>query len=88
VPGAVNLPFEQLLTAERTFRLPADLRAQFERVLRGRRADEVITMCGSGVTACHLLLGMAAAGLEPGRLYAGSWSEWIRDHDRPVATGA
>jgi thiosulfate/3-mercaptopyruvate sulfurtransferase len=44
-------------------------------------------MCGSGVTACHLLLAMAACGLEGGRLYAGSFSEWIRDPARPIATG-
>ncbi len=45
-------------------------------------------MCGSGVTACHLLLAMAVAGLDGGRLYAGSWSEWIRDPARPIKTGA
>jgi thiosulfate/3-mercaptopyruvate sulfurtransferase len=44
-------------------------------------------MCGSGVTACHLLLAMEVARLPPGKLYAGSWSEWIRDPGRPVATG-
>ena len=45
-------------------------------------------MCGSGVTACHLLLAMDVAGLAGGRLYAGSWSEWIRDPARPIETGA
>ena len=45
-------------------------------------------MCGSGVTACQLLLAMAVAGLAGGKLYAGSWSEWIRDPKRPIATGA
>ena len=44
-------------------------------------------MCGSGVTACHLLLAVAIAGLGDGRAYIGSWSEWIRDPNRPVATG-
>ncbi|MGD8921440.1 MAG: sulfurtransferase, partial [Gammaproteobacteria bacterium] len=42
---------------------------------------------GSGVTACLDLLAMELAGLEGARLYAGSWSEWIRDPDRPVAGG-
>jgi len=45
-------------------------------------------MCGSGVTACHNILAMASAGLPGGKLYAGSWSEWIRDPGRPVARGA
>jgi len=44
--------------------------------------------CGSGVTACHHLLAMHVAGLSGARLYAGSWSEWIADPSRPVATGA
>jgi len=87
VPGAVNLPFEKLLTPAGTFAEPAHLRASFKAALGGRRTEDTIAMCGSGVTACHLLLGMAAAGLGGGRLYAGSWSEWIRDPSRPVATG-
>jgi thiosulfate/3-mercaptopyruvate sulfurtransferase len=45
-------------------------------------------MCGSGVTACHLLLALEHAGLSGARLYPGSWSEWIRDPARPVARGA
>jgi thiosulfate/3-mercaptopyruvate sulfurtransferase len=44
-------------------------------------------MCGSGVTACHLLLAMEVAGLGGARLYPGSWSEWSRDPARPVARG-
>ena len=44
-------------------------------------------MCGSGVTACHLLLAVNAAGMGEGRVYIGSWSEWIRDSERPIATG-
>jgi thiosulfate/3-mercaptopyruvate sulfurtransferase len=42
-------------------------------------------MCGSGVTACQGLLALETAGITGGRLYAGSWSEWIRDPTRPVA---
>jgi thiosulfate/3-mercaptopyruvate sulfurtransferase len=51
-------------------------------------ASNVIAMCGSGVTACHNLLALEAAGLPGAKLYAGSWSEWIRDPARAVATGS
>ena len=51
-------------------------------------AKRAIAMCGSGVTACHNLLALEIAGLPGARLYAGSWSEWIRDPGRPVARGA
>jgi thiosulfate/3-mercaptopyruvate sulfurtransferase len=55
----------------------------------GAAADRApICMCGSGVTACQGLLALEAAGVSGGRLYAGSWSEWIRDPARPVARGA
>lgn len=48
----------------------------------------VISYCGSGVTACHNLLALELAGLGPARLYPGSWSQWSRDEDRPIATGS
>jgi thiosulfate/3-mercaptopyruvate sulfurtransferase len=54
----------------------------------GTDANRAIAMCGSGVTACHNLLALEIAGLPGTRLYAGSWSEWIRDPGRPVARGA
>jgi len=47
-----------------------------------------VLMCGSGVTACHLLLAMETAGLSGARIYADSWSGWVSDSSRPVATGA
>lgn len=87
VPGAVNRPFAANL-AEGRFK-PADrLRAELEAVLDGRAAQDMVLMCGSGVTACHLLLAMEAAGLHGARVYAGSWSGWIGDPARPVATRA
>jgi thiosulfate/3-mercaptopyruvate sulfurtransferase len=49
--------------------------------------NEVVVMCGSGVTACHLLLAMEHAGLQGARVYAGSWSGWISDPSRPTARG-
>ncbi len=86
VPGACNLPFTATLTPDGTMLEPERLRNDLTRVLAERNIADVITMCGSGVTACHLLLALSAAGLGDGRLYAGSWSEWIRDGNRPIAT--
>jgi thiosulfate/3-mercaptopyruvate sulfurtransferase len=54
-------------------------------VLGDRAPSEVVHYCGSGVAACHNLLAMEIAGLTGGRLYAGSWSEWIADPNRPIA---
>ena len=87
VPGARNRPFSANVTAAGRFRPPAELRGELTELLGGRGADRLIAMCGSGVTACHLLLAMDVAGLPGGRLYAGSWSEWIRDPARPIRTG-
>jgi len=87
VPGAINLPFTENLAADGRFKEPAVLARRFEQALAGLSAAQAISMCGSGVTACHNLLAMEAAGLTGARLYAGSWSEWIRDASRPVARG-
>jgi thiosulfate/3-mercaptopyruvate sulfurtransferase len=87
VPGAINHPFASNLTAEGRFASPADLRARYERSQSGADDAHTIVMCGSGVTACNLLLAMAAAGKPGALLYEGSWSEWIRDARRPVAKG-
>ena len=85
IPGAVNHPLTANLGADRRFLPPAELEARWRECLAGRRAESVVAMCGSGVTACHNLLSLTVAGLPGGKLYAGSWSEWIRDPRRPVA---
>jgi thiosulfate/3-mercaptopyruvate sulfurtransferase len=88
VPGARNRPFLDNLGADGRF-LPAEvLRQRFDTLLGSAAPSSLIAMCGSGVTACHNLLALEHAGLSGARLYAGSWSEWIRDPRRPVATGA
>lgn len=86
IPGAISLPFAGNLTADAVpvFRSPEALRARFAAM--SADAGEPIVYCGSGVTACHDLLALHAAGLR-GRLYAGSWSEWSSDPSLPVATG-
>jgi thiosulfate/3-mercaptopyruvate sulfurtransferase len=88
VPGARNRPFSANVTPGGRFRQPLELRAELTELLAGRTPERLIAMCGSGVTACQLLLAMEVAGLPGGRLYAGSWSEWIRDPSRPIRTGA
>lgn len=84
VPGARNHPFTTNLDSNGRFLQPASLRERWTGELGGQDPARVISMCGSGVTACHNLLALEVAGLPGGRLYAGSWSEWIRDPARPV----
>jgi thiosulfate/3-mercaptopyruvate sulfurtransferase len=75
MPGAHNLPFNQLLAADGTMLPPDQLRARFAAAgVDGTRP--IITSCGTGVTAAVLTLGLAVTGLPPGALYDGSWSEW------------
>ncbi|AEF99228.1 sulfurtransferase [Methylomonas methanica] len=86
VPKAVNRPFQLNLDNQGLF-LPADqLNTQFQALINGRSPAQVAHMCGSGVTACHNLLAMEIAGLSGSKLYAGSWSEWIVNKNRHVAT--
>ena len=87
VPGAVNRPFAHNLDADGRFKPAEVLFAEFAALLGGRTPSDLVVMCGSGVTACHHLLAMAHAGLQGARLYKGSWSGWISDPGRPVATG-
>ena len=85
IPGAVNAPFNGNLEQGR-FRPPEELRALYEQLGAGR-ANEVIASCGSGVTACHTLLALELAGLQGGKLYVGSWSDWSSQPGAAVATG-
>lgn len=87
VPGAVNRPFA-LNVVDGRMRPADELRAELQQVIGAHDPAQVVLMCGSGVTACHLLLAMEWAGLHGARVYADSWSGWISDPARPVATGA
>jgi len=91
IPGARNHPFARNLDASGKFRAAAELRQLWQETLnagqRPARPDAVVSMCGSGVTACHNLLALELAGLNGARLYAGSWSEWIKDPARAVEKG-
>jgi len=86
VPGALNRPFAQNLRDGR-FKPAAELRTELSSLLGSRSASDSVLMCGSGVTACHLLLAFEHAGLQGARVYPGSWSGWISDPSRPVARG-
>lgn len=88
VPGAVNRPYADNV-ADGRFRDAQAIRMELLELLAQRgphRADEVVLMCGSGVTACHQLLAFEHAGLPGAKLYPGSWSGWISDPARPIAT--
>jgi thiosulfate/3-mercaptopyruvate sulfurtransferase len=88
IPGAVNRPFKMNVTADGRFRPGAELAREMRPLAAGVAARDVVSQCGSGVTACHNILAMAVAGLPLPRLYAGSWSEWSSSPERPVATGS
>ena len=87
IPGARSLPARENVDAcGRLLPVPV-LRERFARVGAGDGAD-VVSYCGSGITACHTLIALEHAGLRPGRLYPGSWSQYSHDATRPVANGA
>ena len=87
IPGALNVPFSDNLDADKCFHAPADLQAYYRAIIGADRAmAAVVCMCGSGVTACHTLLALEIAGLPGAALYAGSWSDWISDERRPIAS--
>jgi thiosulfate/3-mercaptopyruvate sulfurtransferase len=85
IPGAINLPSEDNLHVSGRFSSAEELRELYEGLIEDVRLEQVIQMCGSGVTACHNILAMEHAGLPGAKLYAGSWSEWIREPARAIA---
>lgn len=78
IPGAINLPYTENLDGA-FFKDAGALRAQYQQLLGDTPVDRLIVHCGSGVTACHTLLALEAAGLDGASLYVGSWSEWCRN---------
>lgn len=86
IPGAINRPMEENLQGN-FFKSATDLRLEWQELLGDTKPEQVVHMCGSGVTACHNLLAMEIAGLRQSKLYPGSWSEWIREPERPIGVG-
>lgn len=85
IPGAINIPFSTNLDNKELFLSPSALKQKYQKVFAGKRPEDIIVHCGSGVTACHTLLAIAYAGLEIPKLYVGSWSEWSRNN-KTIAT--
>jgi thiosulfate/3-mercaptopyruvate sulfurtransferase len=85
VPGSLNLPYPELVNPDGTLKSAAELRARF--AAAGVDPDQpVAALCGSGLTACAVLLALASLGNDRTRLYDGSWTEWGGRGDTPVAT--
>jgi len=84
IPGAKNRFFKDNLQADGRFKDAGQLRAEFGALVDD--PSQAIMQCGSGVTACHNLLALEVAGMPGAALYPGSWSEWVGDPQRPVAT--
>ena len=83
IPGAKNRFNMDNVLPDGTFKDAASLRKEFLSVLKNQKPEDVVHYCGSGVSACHNLLALEIAGLPGGKLYPGSWSEWIADPSRP-----
>lgn len=86
MPGSRSLPFAEVLTEDKTFKTPEQLRQIFSAagVKEGR---SIACTCGSGVSATVLALGLAIAGLPDGAVYDGSWTEWASQPDTPIEPG-
>jgi thiosulfate/3-mercaptopyruvate sulfurtransferase len=87
IPGARNMPFQLSLDDSGRWRPRNELQALWSGALPEKEDAASIVMCGSGVTACHLVISALEAGIPEPRLYVGSWSEWIRDPARPIGLG-
>jgi len=87
IPGALNYPLTNNIGEDGLFKEDVCLRKQVIDIIGETGAPQVIHYCGSGVSACHNILAMEHAGMQGSKLYAGSWSEWIRDPVHRVEKG-
>ena len=86
IPGAINVPFMSNLDERGMFLTEEQLREKYTAILQDYPLENRAVHCGSGITACHTLLAITAAGIPTPKLYVGSWSEWSRSN-KPIATG-
>ncbi len=84
IPGAVSAPYLDNLNPDGTFRTDKELSARFAALLGSTPVAKVSFYCGSGVNAAQNILALKHAGLGDAKLYAGSWSEWITNPQRPI----
>lgn len=87
IPGAASRPVKENLNEDGTFKHPEVLRTELTALLGKHSAKDLVASCGSGVSACHLLLALELAALPGGGLYGGSWSEWSSQPNAPTETG-
>jgi thiosulfate/3-mercaptopyruvate sulfurtransferase len=86
VPGAISHPLGTNLDRTGKFKDKEELKHNFDKISHDLKEKEIISMCGSGITACHNILALEIAGIKNAKLYVGSWSEWITDPNRTVVT--
>jgi thiosulfate/3-mercaptopyruvate sulfurtransferase len=86
IPGAVNVYWKSSIDAHGRFATENEIRQRLQKAVGDTPHDRIVCYCGSGVTACHLLLAMEACGLGEGRLYVGSWSEWCRTRPDAISS--
>ena len=84
IPGSVNYPYNINLAPNGTFKTVEEVRRELLKLAGSHKSQDLVHMCGSGVTACHNIFAAEMAGLPGSRLYVGSWSEWIQDPCRPI----
>ena len=87
IPGSLSRPSSENIGANGRFKSSGELAREFTAVIGTRNPADIINSCGSGVTACCNHLAMIVAGMPAAGVYIGSWSEWVSDPDRPIATG-
>ena len=84
IPGSVSYPYNINLAPNGMFKPVEEVRKELLKLAGNHKPQDVVHMCGSGVTACNNIFAAELAGLPGSRLYVGSWSEWIQDSSRPI----
>ena len=86
VPGAISHPLGKNLDRTAKFKSKEELKHNFDKISNDLKDKDIISMCGSGITACHNILALEICGIKNVKLYVGSWSEWITDPNRSIVT--